>query len=361
MAEQDHDKTEQATPFKLQEAKKRGQVAKSLDINSFLLLAGMLAVFYVWGRQFLDSGLRLERAVLSQAQALAYDAPALLAWTGEITLAAGRLLAPVLLAAIVLAVLSNLFQTGPVFSFFPLKPDVQRLNPVQGFKRVFSVRLLFEGLKSLLKLALFGAVAYTVVVAALPAIIGMVQQDPRGYVDTLFDQVVALVFKLLLVVMLVALLDLLYTRWDYGKKLRMSRREMKEEVKRREGDPQVRAKIRQLQQEAAKRSQSVGRVPEADVLITNPTHLAIALRYERGLMPAPRVIAKGAGELALAMRAMAAKHGVSIVEQRGLAQKLFAEVDLDRMVPEALYAPIAQIYAGLYRQRGTEVNVGVRL
>jgi len=362
VAEQDHDKSEEATPFKLQEAKRRGQVAKSLDFNSFILIAGMLAVFYAWGRQTIEGGLRLERAVFSQAHAFAYDAPALVAWTGEILIETGRLLAPVFLVAVVIGILSNMFQTGPIFSFFPLKPDVQRLNPVQGFKRIFSARLLFDALKSLLKLGLFGAVAYAMVVAALPSIIGMVQQDPRGYVWTLFDQIVALVFKLLLVVMLVALLDLLYTRWDFGKKMRMSRREMKEEVKRREGDPQVRSKIRQLQQEAAKRSQSVGRVPDADVLITNPTHLAIALRYERGLMPAPRVIAKGAGDLALAMRKMAGKHGVTIIEQRPLARQLFTEVDLDQLIPETLYAPIAQVYADLHKRRHTsDVRVGVRL
>ena len=274
----------------------------------------------------------------------------------------GKLLTPVFLAAIIIGLLSNLFQTGPVFTFFPLKPDPQRLNPVQGFKRIFSMRLLFEAVKSILKLSLFGVVAYAMIAAALPSLIDMAQQDPRGYVWTIFDQVVSLVFKLLLVVMLIALLDLLYTRWDFGKKMRMSRREMKEEVKRREGDPQVRAKIRQLQQEAAKRAKSVGRVPDADVLITNPTHLAIALRYERGRLPAPQVIAKGAGELALAMRKMASEHGVTVIEERPLARQLFTDVGVDQFVPEKLYEPVAQIYARLHRKppKG-DISVGVRL
>jgi flagellar biosynthetic protein FlhB len=362
VADQDQDKSEQATPFKLEEAKRRGQVAKSLDFNSFMLLAGMLGVLYGWGHRSIENGLRLERAVFSQAQEFAYDAPALLPWLGIVVMEVGKLIAPVFLVAIIVGILSNLFQTGPVFSFFPLKPDVQRLNPVQGFKRIFSVRLLFEAVKSVLKLALFGTVAYIMIVAALPSILSMVQQDPRGYVWTLFDQIVSLVFKLLLIVMTVALLDLLYTRWDFGKKMRMSRREMKDEVKRREGDPQVRQKVRQLQREAAKRAKSIGRVPDADVLITNPTHLAIALRYERGLMPAPRVIAKGAGDIALSMRKVASEHGVTIVEQRQLARQLFREADIDALVPETLYAPIAQVYAGLYKNaRKDDVSVGVRL
>jgi flagellar biosynthesis protein FlhB len=362
VADQDQEKSEQATPYKLEEAKRRGQVAKSLDFNSFVLLAGMLGVLYAWGQRSIENGLRLGHTVFAQAHEFAYDAPALLPWIGLIVIELGKLLAPVFLAAVILALLSNIFQTGPIFSFFPLKPDVKRLDPVQGFKRIFSMRLLFEAVKSVLKLALFGAVAYTMIVAALPSIIGMVQQDPRGYVWTMFDQIVSLVFKLLLIIMLVAVLDLFYTRWDFGKKMRMSPRDIKEEVKRREGDPQVRAKIRQLQQEAAKRSKSIGRVPDADVLITNPTHLAIALRYERGRQPAPQVIAKGAGDLALAMREKARQHGVTIVEQRPLARQLFTDVDIDQLVPEALYEPIAQVYARLYKQppKG-DVSVGVRL
>jgi flagellar biosynthetic protein FlhB len=362
VADQDQDKSEEATPHKLEEAKRRGQVAKSLDFNSFLLLAGMLALFYAWGRNTVGDGLRLEQSIFAQAQSFAYDAQAILPWMGQLLVETGILLAPVFLTAIIVALLSNLFQTGPIFSFFPLKPDVQRLNPVQGFKKIFSTRLLFEGLKSTLKLALFGAVAYFMIAAALPSIIGMVQQDPRGYVWTLFDQIATLVFKLLLVVMLVAILDLVYTRWDFGKKMRMSKREMKEEVKRREGDPQVRAKIRQLQREAAKRAKSVSSVPDADVLITNPTHLAIALRYDRERMPAPQVIAKGAGELALAMRKKAVEHGVVIMERRPLARQLFRDVAIDQIVPEALYEPIAHVYAELYKKpRQGDVTVGVRL
>jgi hypothetical protein len=132
MADQDQDKSEQATPFKLEEAKRRGQVAKSLDFNSFLLLAGMLGVLYGWGQRSIENGLRLERAIFSQAQEFAYDAPAILPWLAVIIMEVGKLLAPVFLVAVVIGVLSNLFQTGPVFSFFPLKPDPQRLNPVQA-------------------------------------------------------------------------------------------------------------------------------------------------------------------------------------------------------------------------------------
>ena len=179
------------------------------------------------------------------------------------------------------AVLSNMVQTGPIFTFFPLKPDPKRLNPVQGFKRVFSRRMLFEALKTFVKLGLITATAYFVIDDMFPHLLAMPQIDPKAYPAVLLDAITSLVFKLVLVLLIVALLDLMYTRWDFGKKMRMSRREVKDEHKRREGDPHVRAKIKELQREAAKRSKSLGRVPDADVLITNPTHFAVAQQNDR--------------------------------------------------------------------------------
>ncbi len=152
-----------------------------------------------------------------------------------------------------------------------------------------------------------------------------------------------------MVMLVVAILDLAYTRKDYASKMKMSRRELKEEVRRREGDPEIRARIRALRKEAAKRGKSLQRVPEADVLITNPTHLAVALLYKRGEMQAPQVIAKGAGELALTMKQVADKHRVPIVEDKLLARRLFRQVGIDAAIPESLYPPVAQLLSRIYR------------
>jgi flagellar biosynthetic protein FlhB len=361
MAEQDQDKSEQASPFKLREAKHRGQVAKSLDFNSFAMIGSVLAVFYLWGPQAVEGGLRLERALFAYPSSAHDEVFVLLPWIKMVLTEAGVLLAPFFGVVLVVAVLSNMMQTGPVFTFFPLKPDPQRLNPVQGFKRIFSLRMLFEAVKSVIKLALFGTVSYAMLVAMLPVILQLADVDPKLHAGLFMDQTATLLFKLTLVIMIVALLDLAYTRWDFGKKMRMSRREMKEEVKRREGDPQVRAKIRELQREAAKRSRSVGRVPDADVLITNPTHLAVALKYERGQSTAPRVIAKGAGEVALGMRALATRHNVTVVEEKMLARMLFAEVDVDEPIPEALFEPVARLYARLLAAPTGHARLGVQV
>lgn len=356
MSEQDQDRSEQATPFKLQEAKRRGQVAKSLDINSFFLIAGALVIAWLSGERMIVDGLRISKSILGHAANLDFRVPSLVGWFTDIALAAGSMLAPLFVVMVILGILSNMAQTGPIFSMFPLKPDPKRLNPIQGFKRVFSATTLFQALKTFAKLGLFAAVAYGVITGLLPVIFRLIDVDPRAYPTLLLDQVLTLIFKLLVAVLVVAVLDLLYTRWDFGKKMRMSRRELKDEVKRREGDPQVRAKIKELQREAAKRSKSLHRVPEADVLITNPTHYAVALKYRQGAGSAPRVIAKGAGETALSMRRMAQRHGVPVQERRALAQQLFRDIDIDQPIPLNLYEPIARLYAELYASRGIAVR-----
>lgn len=359
MAEQEQDRSEPATPFKLEEAKRRGQIVKSLDVNSFFLIAGALVLLSLWGPRFLAEGLHIERAILVQAPFVRYDIPDFMHWISSIAAGTGRMLAPLFALVLVLPILSNLFQTGPVFTFFPIKPDPKRLNPIQGFKRVFSLRMLFEALKVFIKLTLFAGVAYFVIADMLSAILGMSYMDPKAYPAVMMQAVASLVFKLALVLLLVALLDLLYTRWDYARKMRMSRRELKEEIKRREGDPHVRAKIKELQREAAKRSQSVRRVPDADVLITNPTHFAVALQYRRGAMPAPRLAAKGAGETAENMKTVARRCGVPIVERPELARRLFREVELDAAIPESAYEPVARIYAEIYALKPSTARVEV--
>jgi flagellar biosynthetic protein FlhB len=225
------------------------------------------------------------------------------------------------------------------------------LNPITGFKRLFSKKLLFESFKSIVKIAIFGAVIYFAVVSFLPTLMGLIDTDPQVYPKLLIDEGRELAYKLILALLIIALLDLVYTRWDYAQQMRMSHRDVKEEVKRREGDPQIRSKRRQLQKEAVERAGSIRKVPDADVLITNPTHLAIAIKYQRHTMIAPEVIAKGAGELAAAMKKVAKRHNVVTVENKKLARALFKKSDVDGLVPEALYPETAKILAWVFMQQ----------
>lgn len=349
--EQEQNRTEKATPFKLREARKRGQVSKSLEINSFAMLCAALGLVYFAGSGFAQGQLELSSALLRNAHHLRLE--------GNSTVALAELIRdhlfgvywPVVAVAVVVAIAANVFQTGPVFSVFPLKPDIQRLNPVNGFKRIFSKRLLYETGKTLVKFVLFAGVAWLSISAVLPSLVSLVDVAPQSYGGILRQLMGQLMFQLLLVALLVALFDLMYTRWDYAQQMRMSRRELKEEIKRREGDPLVRARMRELQKEAIKRAGAIRRLPDADVLITNPTHLAVALHYDADTMIAPAVIAKGAGKLAESMREAAFRAGVPIVENKTLARRLFRETGIDESVPDDLYPVVAKLMAWVWLLR----------
>jgi flagellar biosynthesis protein FlhB len=350
MQEQEQNRTEQATPFKLNEARKRGQVAKSLDFNILIVVCGLLGAIAIWGGAQWTRLCELCAQLLAGAAEWQIDAGSVTQLGASVGMAALTIILPFAVTGLVFAIIANIVQTGPIFSGEPLKPKFERLNPVAGFKRVFNKKMLFEGLKSLLKLGFFGTIAGAFFVAlwpSLPAIEGGgVDQQMRW----LGSSALGLLFRLGLALALVGLLDLLFTRWSYGKQMMMSRRELKEEVKRREGDPQVRARIRELQRENLKQARSMSRVPDADVLITNPEHLAIALRYDRERMSAPVVLAKGADKWAQEMRSIASRHQIPRFEDRKLARLLFRRAQIDQPIPPESYLDVARLYAEI-RQR----------
>ncbi|MCK7581366.1 MAG: EscU/YscU/HrcU family type III secretion system export apparatus switch protein [Chromatiales bacterium] len=292
-----------------------------MDFNSFFVIAALLGILYGWGEGLIRNALRLAQRTFVLAPSVVFDVPHLMTGFGDIVSTTVFLLAPIFVVAVLVMIAANLIQTGPVFSAFPLKPDPQRINPVAGFKRVVPRgACCSRASRASSSWCCSGLWPCWSSRRCCRTCCGCSTSTPRRYAPLLMNDITTLLFKLALVVLLVAAIDTAYTRWDFGKKMMMSTREVKEEVKRREGDPHVRAKQRELQREAAKRSKSLGQVPDADVLITNPTHFAVALRYQQGRMSAPTLTAKGAGELALAMRAVARARGVPVLEQPPLAR-----------------------------------------
>lgn len=352
MAEKEQNRTEQATPFKLEEARKQGQVAKSLDFNTLVMIWGLLGLGAIWGASAWNELGALCRNLFASSA----DLPLTLdgaGWMAGVVRAFIGLMAPVLIVGTVLAVLANLLQTGPIFTFQPLKPKGERVSPIAGFKRIYSMKMLFDAFKSLLKLGILGGVAAAFFIALWPQLPAAQSSDTAAVQNWFGTHALTLMFRLGLALVLIGLLDLLYTRHKFGKDMMMSRREMKEEVKRREGDPLIRAKLRELQRENLKQAAAVKRVPEADVLITNPDHLAIALKYERGTMAAPILLAKGADSWAADMRAMARRHGIPIYERKPLARLLFRTGQLGQAIPADAYVDVARLYADLEaKQRG---------
>jgi flagellar biosynthetic protein FlhB len=351
MAEQEQNRPEPATPFKLAEARKQGQVAKSIDFNAFVTVCALLAVIVFRGGNIASHVAGLSVSLFQASGDARLEQPGDAAWLGQVVLAALDIIAPFAVVAVLLGILANLVQTGPIFTFVPLKPKFERIHPVEGFKRVFSKRMLFEAFKTALKLLLFGTILYGFLIGVWPGLPAVATSDTGTQLAWLADEGKSLLFRLGLALLVIGLLDLVYMRWQFGKQMMMSRREIKEEVKRREGDPHVRAKLRELQRENLKQARSLSRVPEADVLITNPEHYAIALKYVRGAMTAPQVIAKGADAWAINMKAIARANGVVLYEQKKLARALFRHARLDQPIPADTFVDVARIYADVEARR----------
>jgi flagellar biosynthesis protein FlhB len=347
MQEQEQDRTEQATPFKLEESKKHGDVARSADFNSFALVAGLLVLLLGAGAGAWGSLCRTSQMLLAEAGS--DDPLALLGQFGREWLS---VVLPFGVAGAVVAVAANLIQTGVVFSFKPLVPRFERINPVSGFRRLFSRRLLIETLKSVLKVILLGGVTYAFFVSLRPALLANIGALPGRQLEFLSDRGEALLLRLGFALLVVGLIDWGLVKAQFRRRMMMSRRELKEESRRREGDTHIKARIRELQRENLKQSRSLGRIPDSDVLITNPDHVAVALQYVRGEMAAPCVIAKGSGMWVDRMRTLARRHAVPIVERRPLARQLFKHGAIDRPIPVEAYVEVARLYAEIRADRG---------
>lgn len=354
MAEQDTNRNQEATPYKLQEARKKGQVAKSTDVTSVIVYTVAIVYMYWHGWDSIKRQFLLCRTIFTNLNHI--DSVQLLPVTLRVMMSTLEVIAPFFITICIAAIIANLIQTGPVLSSHPVQPDFSRLNPAQGFKKLFSGKTLFEVFRSLCKLILLTLILYLTLKAILPKLFLLPWLTPVGYIKTLLDAISSLGLKLALVLVLIAIIDLIYTRRLFAKQMNMSHREIKDESKNREGDPRVRSRMRQLRMEMRKRSMSVMKTASADVVITNPTHLAVALRYEHGKMESPLMVAKGAGLIASVMRSIARKNNIPIVQNKSLARALYKRVETEQHVPIELYAEVAKIIVWVFALRRPAVN-----
>ncbi|MGH6719746.1 MAG: EscU/YscU/HrcU family type III secretion system export apparatus switch protein, partial [Alphaproteobacteria bacterium] len=266
-------------------------------------------------------------------------------------LEAGVALAPIFGLLIVAAIGAGLIQHGPLFSTETIQPKLERLSLLKGIERLFSLRSLVELAKGVAKLAIVALVGAMVLWPEVGRIIGAVFLEPERGVRLLGDMALQLMFATVAVMAVVAGADLLFQKLQHHRKLRMSRQEIRDEFKQTEGDPMVKGRLRQLRLERSRR-RMMAAVPQADVVVTNPTHFAVALKYEVGVMPAPKVVAKGADRIALRIREIAQEHKVPIVENPPLARALHDSVELDQFVPEQHYKAVAEVIGYVMRLKG---------
>lgn len=358
MATEDQDKTEQPSSYRLDEARKRGEVAKSTDAIGTAVLIAFAVTFTVTAGRAMTALAQATSNTLSLAGGKPVLGNGLLGWLRAEYFPLWQALAPLALALIVIAVLANVVQTGPVFSSHPITPDFKRLNPAQTVKRLFSMRTLWELGKMILKMALLAALGYFMFGQMRALTESVAASDPQQLPALALKAFSKTSLYVLTILVLVAVVDLLITRREYMRKMRTSRRELRDEVKRRDGDPEIKSRQKRLIRELLKKARSVMKAAEADVILTNPTHIAVAIQYRPATMRAPVVLAKGAGFMSRRIREIGGRHGVPILRSPALARALYRECDIEAPVPEALYARLAPVYRWLFSRKQAAVVKG---
>ena len=350
----DSQKTEEPTARRLEEARKRGQVVYSREVSNWLMLFTATVLVVMAG-----PGIMADlRDTLSRFISNAHDFP-----TGEAGLhdllsglfwhVMGIMALPFMLLAGV-GIFSGFIQTGPIFTLDPIKPDLSKISVASGMGRLFSMRSIMELVKGVIKLVIVGAAGVFVLMPYFGGIEHFVGQDLAAAMFDLRALFLKLMVAVLSVLFLVAALDYMYQRHDFMAKMRMSKQEIREEFKQTEGDPHIKARLRELREKKA-RQRMMQAVPEADVVITNPTHFAIALKYDAKAMDAPRMVAKGADLIAQRIRELAEENKVPIVENAPLARALYDSMEIEQTIPHEHYKAVAEVISYVFRLKGKKL------
>jgi flagellar biosynthetic protein FlhB len=349
-ADQTQDKTEQPTSKKLSDARQKGNVAQSREIPSVMILSGGMGVLFFGGSWMLGRLTDVMRAMYQRAGTVSMVSETMHSLFWEIFLNCIVVLIPLMLVVTAAGIIGNVAQFGFLITGEKLSPNWAKLNPISGIKKLFSLRSLVELVKSIVKLMIIGVIAYIVINRHLGQIPGLMQLSVGQILRFIGEVSFQMGLYTCMVLFLMAALDFAYTKWQHHQDLKMTKQEVKDEYKQREGDPSVKARIRSVQREMARR-RMMEAVPEATVVITNPTHLAIALKYEDG-MPAPSVVAKGSGFVAQKIKSIASAHAIPLVENKPLARTIFKSTDIGDFIPADLYRAVAEILAYVYRLKG---------
>ncbi|CDF58007.1 flagellar biosynthesis protein FlhB [Thermobrachium celere] len=344
------DKTEEPTPKKLKEAREKGQIAKSIDLNSAIILMGITIVmivisslYFEFGRSFIYNSFKL-----INKNDIDYE----YVMTLFIYMLKNGLISslPIILTVMVLGIISNIAQIGFVISKEGLKPQFSKLNPINGIKRLFSKRSLEELIKSIAKIIVISYFSYKYISSVLYDILKISDLNPKGILPLVSRIINGQLVRLVIILFIIGILDFIFQKRQLKKELRMTKEEIKEELKQTEGNPQIKSRLRQKQREIAMR-RMMHEVPKATVVITNPTHFAVALKYERADNNAPKVVAKGTDYLALKIKEVAKNSNVPIVENREVARNLYYSCEINDEIPVELYQAIAEIIAYIYSLR----------
>ena len=349
MAENDSgEKTEQPTAKKLSEARKKGQIARSKELGTMFVLVSSAAAMMMVGSSLVEALSGMMKRLFSLQRQETMDVHAMYAVIVE---GVSEVLMPLMWIFAIIAVfafIGNILLGGLSFSWEAAAPKASKLSPLQGFKRMFGVQAMVEFLKSLLKFFVVFIVAYLLLASLFEQIVGLNTENiPINFahaVDLLLWMFLALTFSLIII----AMVDAPYQTWNHTRQLKMTKQEVKDEMKTTEGSPEIKSRIRRTQYEMSQR-RMMQEVPNADVVVTNPTHYSVAIKYDAESGGAPKVIAKGVDEMAIHIRKIAKEHGIELVQSPALARSLYYTTEVDDEIPEELFAAVAQILAFIFQ------------
>ena len=354
MPEQNGDKSQDPTPHRRQKAREEGQVAKSQDLGSAVMLILGLICLMTLGSEVVEFLGDFSRRQLGGDAWLSADVDFFTTeWNGTLGDMAACVL-PIFGLLLLGAVAVNLAQVGFLFIPKKLAPDITRLDPLKGLQRMFSLANLVKLVFSIFKILVIAAVAYVCLYQERDTILNLTAMSVREIASYMVDVLLGIAMKVGLALLILAILDYAFQRWKHEQDIKMTTQEVREEMKHLEGSPETKARRRQVQRQLAMNRLSDA-VPKADVVITNPTELAVAIQYEPETMAAPIVVAKGAGVLAQRIRKLALEHGIPIVEKKPLAQALYRDVDVNRPIPQDKYAVVAEVLAYVYQLQGKKI------
>lgn len=343
-----HSKTEAATPKRLRDAKKKGQVAKSNELSPAISLVAFAMAGMFLGQMLINNGQRLMKKALTvnYGMELTTSYSRYLVTDGIMSMFVTVL--PYMAAAVVLGIIVNLAQVGFIYTLHPIKPDIKRINPIEGFKNIFSKKAVFTLVKNLAKLALVFYITYKSLSTSVGMILNAGELGTAKLFPFLIDFVRELVMDIGFVMLGIAVIDYVFQRKEFRDNLKMTKQEIKDEYMEMEGNPQIKQARQQRQRQLAM-SRMMSSIPQADVIITNPTHIAIAIRYDQKKDNAPVVLAKGADFLASKIREKARESKVPIMENKELARSIYAKSEVGGYIPIELYQAVAEILALVYR------------
>jgi flagellar biosynthetic protein FlhB len=349
MAETFQEKTEQPTEKRLEESRKKGQTAQSKELPlCLMILFTSIFLYFVTSHGFQE----MFKVYVSYVRNINIDINTSNIYT-ILSFAAYRwawIMMPLFALLLIITIFGTVVQTGFMWSPEAMQFKFEKLNPLSGIKKLFSKRSAIEVLKSVLKISILAYIAYSIIMKELPAILSLPSKDTREIVGYLGTTCFHLAMKVGIIFLFIAVLDFVYQKWQHKKDLMMTQQEIKEEFKEREGNPLIKSRIRSLQREMARR-RMIEDVKTADVIVTNPTHFAIGLKYQFGAMPAPKIVAKGAGFVAEKIKEVARMHNVPLIENKPVARALFYAARVGDFIPEQFYVIVAELLAEVYRQR----------